>query len=129
MAQINNLVKKISILANTGLYGSPKSPSFMNEVSKNYMNNVSSPVKAEAFAKFYKMHNKKKAKLTYIPMGKMGGACTLKKAIKEKKKETGQKVKKSPKKSPSPNYNTIAKSAAMAKKTYYSQKKMNSSLK
>ena len=115
MAQINTLVKKIDTLAKTGLFGSPKSPSFMNNVSQEIFSNVSSPVKAAAFAKFYKALDKKKTP-SYKGI-KMTGATPVKKAIK-----TAKGDKKKSQKSPSPNYKAIAKLAAKAKANYKKQK-------
>jgi hypothetical protein len=126
MTQIESLVQKINTIAKSGLYGNPKNASFMNEVSKNHMGNVSSPIKAQAFATFYKMHNKQSSKaMTYTPL-KLTGTSPLKKLLKSVKPKKGKKTKKNPK-TPSPDYKVIAMGAAKAKANYY--KKTKSSLK
>lgn len=108
MAQLPNMVSKIKKIANAGLYGSPKSAGFMDEVSKDYFTNVSSPVKAAAFAKFYKDYNKQKSPV-YQPLPKLTVGTPLKKLVKKKK---------SPK-DKSPDYKAIAKAAKKAKANYY----------
>ena len=110
MAQLPSMVSKIKEIADTGLYGSPKSAGFMDEVSKDYFTNVSSPVKAAAFAKFYKNYNKQKTPV-YKPLPKLTVGSPLKKLMKKGKK-------KSPKEK-SPDYKEIAKAAAKAKANYY----------
>ena len=112
MAQLPNMVAKIKRIANTGLYGSPRNAGFMNEVSKDHFTNVSSPIKAVAFAKFYKNYNKQKTPV-YQPIEKITIGPPLKKIVKA----AGGK-KKSPKPK-SPDYKAMAKAAAKAKANYY----------
>ena len=117
MAQISNMVNKINIIAKTGLYGSPKNPAFMNNVSKDYFTNVSSPIKAAAFAQYYKQYNKKSTPM-YKPMEKLGGVTPIKKLLKSVHK--GKKGKKaSPKKET--NFKKLALAAKAAKEAYYLQ--------
>lgn len=90
----------------------------MNEISKNYMSNVSSPIKAEAFAKFYRMYNKQSSKqVVYKPI-KITGTSPVKKLLKSVRPKKGKKTQKSPK-TPSPDFKAIAKAAAKAKANYY----------
>ena len=114
MDEIPNMVNKINIVAKTGLYGSPKDPAFMNNVSKNYFTNVSSPIKAAAFAKFYKQYDKKSTPV-YKPMGKLGGVTPIKKLLKSIKGKKGKKA--------SPKEETDFKKAALvakaAKEAYF----------
>ena len=90
----------------------------MDEVSKDYFTNVASPVKAAAFAKFYKNYNARKTP-KYQPVQKIGVGTPLKKMMKGKKK-------KSPK-AKSPDLKAIANAAAKAKANYLAA--MKSSLK
>lgn len=120
MTNISTIVDQLHTISKTGLYGSPKNANFIGEISKNYFKNVSSPIKAAAFAKFYKEYNKKKMPV-YKPLPQIQGTEGLKKMLKDVKKPTkGKKAKKSPK-TQSPDFNAIAKAAAKAKSNYYTQ--------
>ena len=115
MTQIDTLVKQISNIAKSGKYGNPKDSSFISKVSKNHMTNVSSPVKAQAFAKFYKTLNAtKKAVVAPMPM-KLTGANKVKESIKKLK---GSKKVQKPKSSPVVNIKAIL----AAKKSYQKNK-------
>ena len=122
---VDTLVSKIKLAANAGTYGSPKSPSFMNNVAQDVMQNVSSPLKAQAFAKFYKMHNKQKTP-TYKPIAKMGGVKNVKKTLQKLKKDKGMKATKKSPKTPSPNVQAKKTGALKAMQNY---QKMKASLK
>tara|TARA_B110000977_G_scaffold201646_1_gene297466 strand:+ start:10306 stop:10638 length:333 start_codon:yes stop_codon:yes gene_type:complete len=106
MTQINTIVAKIKKIALTGEYGSPRRGEFMNKVLQNYMKNISSPVKAAAFAKFYKDYNNK-------AVSKCNPSYSTKSKIKPHE----------------PDFKAIAMAAKKAKANYYNQMKTNPSLK
>ena len=123
MSNINTLVKKLKTIADSGLYGNPKAPSFMDNISKNHFTNVSSPIKAVVFAKFYKMANKNKSPV-YVPLPNPTAANKEKYKKMMKEIKDAKKTKKKIPKSPSPDYKAMAKAAKKAKANYY--KKMGS---
>jgi len=106
MAEIPKMVKHIEILANAGVFGNPRNSNFMNSVSKEIFENVSSPIKAAAFATFYKQLEKK-----CTPKYKtfqMKGTSVLKKQLKAQKGKKGGKA--------SPKEETNLKKATLAAK-------------
>ena len=123
VTKIDEMVNQIKTMANTGLYGSPKGAKFMQNVSRDLFSCVASPVKAQAFAKFYKEYDKKKTPV-YAPLPKLSGTTPIKKLLKKVKKTKATKKQKTP----SPDYKAIAKAAQKARENYY-KKKSNVSLK
>lgn len=118
MTQINVLVKKVDTIAKSGNYGDPRDPSFMNKVFKNHMQNISSPIKAEVFHRFYRTYKTSQA-IAPVPF-KMTGANKVKELIKKTKGVKKEKKNKSPK---------INVQAILAAKEKYQKKMKATSLK
>lgn len=112
MTEIPNIVKQIDIIAKSGLYGSPRKPEFMDAVFQNHFTNISSPIKAEAFAKYYKLYGKGNKNI-YKPMGKITGTSPLKKLLKAKKMKKTKKEQKE-----DTNMKKAALAAKKAKEAY-----------